>query len=95
MLVPDFGSEGGCPYVGAKRIREITVFSAQFCCVLKIALKNKVCLKGKMGFYGGSDSKESARNAGDPGSITESGRSLGEGNGYPLHYSCLEKSMDA
>ena len=22
------------------------------------------------------------------------GRSPGEGNGYPLHYSCLEKSMD-
>ena len=48
-----------------------------------------------LGFPSGSDSKESACNAGDPGSITESGRSLGEGNGYPLHYSCLEKSMDA
>ena len=32
-------------------------------------------------FPGGSDSKESACNAGDPGSIPESGRSLGEGNG--------------
>ena len=28
--------------------------------------------------------------AGDLGSIPESGRSPGEGNGYPLHYSCLE-----
>ena len=31
---------------------------------------------------------------GDPGSIPGSGRSPGEGNGYPLQYSCLEKSMD-
>ena len=27
-------------------------------------------------------------------SIPGSGRSLGEGNGYPLQYSCLENSMD-
>ena len=27
--------------------------------------------------------------AGDLGSIPRSGRSLGEGNGYPLKYSCL------
>ena len=30
--------------------------------------------------------KESACNAGDPGLISESGRSPGEGNGYPLQY---------
>ena len=47
-----------------------------------------------MGFLGGSDGKESACNAGDPGSVPESGRSPGEGNGYPLQYSCLENSMD-
>ena len=41
-----------------------------------------------------SDGKESACNAGDPGSILRSGRSPGEGNGYLLQYSCLEKSMD-
>ena len=28
------------------------------------------------------------------GSIPVSGRSLGEGNGNPLQYSCLENSMD-
>ena len=33
---------------------------------------------------GGSDSKESACNAGDPGSISGSRRSPGEGNGNPL-----------
>ena len=38
--------------------------------------------------------KESACNAGDPASIPGSGRSSGEGNGYPLQYSCLENPMD-
>ena len=38
--------------------------------------------------------KESACNAGDMGLIPGSGRSLGEGNGYPLQYSCLEKSIE-
>ena len=39
------------------------------------------------GFPGGSDGKESACNAGDPGLIPGSGRSPGKGNGYPLQYS--------
>ena len=47
-----------------------------------------------LGFPGDSDGKESACNAGDLGSIPGSGRSAGEGNGYPLQYSCLENSMD-
>ena len=38
--------------------------------------------------------KESACNAGDPGSIPQSGRSPGEGNGNALQYSCLENPMD-
>ena len=38
--------------------------------------------------------KESACNAGDPGSIPGLGRSPGEGNGNPLQYSCLENLMD-
>ena len=46
------------------------------------------------GFLSGSGGKESARNAGNPGSILGSGRSPGEVNGYPLLYSCLENSMD-
>ena len=41
-----------------------------------------------MGFPGGSDGKESACNAGDPGSIPGLGRSPAEGTGYPLQYSC-------
>ena len=47
-----------------------------------------------MGFPGGSDSKESACNAGDLGSIPGLGRFSGEGNGYPFQYSCLKNSMD-
>ena len=47
-----------------------------------------------MGFPGGLDGKESTCNAGDLGSILGSGRSPGEGNGYPLQYSCLENPMD-
>ena len=31
---------------------------------------------------------------GDPGLIPGSGRSPGEGNGYPLQYACLENPMD-
>ena len=47
-----------------------------------------------MGFPDGSDSKESACIAGDPGSVPGLGRSPGEGNGNPLQYSCLENFMD-
>ena len=44
--------------------------------------------------FGGSDSKEPVCKAGDVGSIPGLGRSPGEGNGYPLQYSCLENSMN-
>ena len=43
---------------------------------------------------GGSDSKESACNAGDPGLIPELGKPPGEGKGNPLQYSCLENPVD-
>ena len=43
---------------------------------------------------GDSDDKVSACNAVDLGSIPGLGRSPGEGNGYPLQYSCLENSID-
>ena len=47
-----------------------------------------------MGFFGGSDGKESTCNAGDKGLMAGSGRSSGEGKGYPLRYSCLQNSVD-
>ena len=46
------------------------------------------------GFPSGSDSKESVCNVGDLGLIPGLGRVPGEGNGNPLHYSCVENSMD-
>ena len=48
----------------------------------------------KLGFPGGSDGKESACSAGDPGLVPGSGGSPGEGSGHPLRYSCREDSMD-
>ena len=45
-------------------------------------------------FVAHSDCRESACNAGDLGLIPRLGRSLGEGNGNPLQYSCLENPMD-
>ena len=47
-----------------------------------------------MDFPSGSDGKASASNVGDPGSVPGLGRFPGEGNGNPLQYCCLEKSMD-
>ena len=45
-------------------------------------------------FPGDSDGKESAHNVRDTGSLPGSGGAPGEGNGYPLQYSCLENSID-
>ena len=45
-------------------------------------------------FLGSPDGKRSACHAGDTGLIPGSGRSPGEGNDYPLQYSCLENPMD-
>ena len=50
-----------------------------------------VCMCVCMCIFSGSDSKESACNAGEPDSIPGSGRSPGEGN---LQYSWLENIMD-
>ena len=47
----------------------------------------------KKGFPSGSDSKASACNAGDLGSVPQLGRSPGEGKGYPVQCSGLENSV--
>ena len=47
-----------------------------------------------MSFPGGSNGKESACKVRELGSIAGPGRSLGEGHGKPLQYSCLKNSMD-
>ena len=55
--------------------------------------QNKHNIVHQLDFHGGSDGKVSTYSVGDPDSISVSGRSPGEGNGNPLHYSCLENSM--
>ena len=50
-------------------------------------MHNKRCIFGKK-------KKESACNVGDLAPIPGLGRSPGEGNSYPLQYSCLENPMD-
>ena len=47
-----------------------------------------------MGLPGGSVVKNLPSNAGNLGSISGLGRCPGEGNGYPLQYSCLENPMN-
>ena len=58
------------------------------------SLRAELVFGKEVGFPGGSDGKELACSAGDSGLIPGSGRSLGEGNGNPLQYSCVENSMD-
>ena len=48
----------------------------------------------KKDFLGGSEDKVFACNVEDLGSIPQSGKSPGDGNGNPFQYSCLENSMD-
>ena len=66
---------------------------AQLCLTLCSAMDCSLPGSSVHGIHGGSDSEESACNAGDPGFISGSERSPGERNGYPLQYSCLENSI--
>ena len=64
------------------------------CTSLGVATPTYVAMVYWLGFHHDLDSKDSACNAGDLGSVPGSGRSFGEGNSNPLQYYCLEKSMD-
>ena len=72
---------GSCLHPHLKEISTSTVFWLLLIIIL-------------WGFPSGSGSKESACSAGALGSISGSGGSPGEGNGYPFQYSYLENSMD-
>ena len=64
-------------------------------CIRKICRRrDRLPTSAFLGFPFGSAGKESACNAGDLGAVPGLGRSPGEGKGYPLQYSGLEKSMD-
>ena len=63
----------------------------------RLVQKNKEEIKRRkksLGENGSSDSKETARNAGDLGLIPGLGRSHEEGKCYPLQCSCLKNSID-
>ena len=66
------------------------LFSTIFSCILSIYLYTQMCVYIYIYIYMGlpcSAGKESAFYAGDPSLIPGSGRSCGEGIGYPLQYS--------
>ena len=62
---------------------------------LFLSFRDNYCIyENANGLPGELSGKESACNAEDPGSVPGSERHPGEGNGYPLKYSCLENSRD-
>ena len=63
-------------------------------CSSYLSYHHNVILTDSQAFPGGSDGKVSVYDVGDPGSSPGLGRSLGEGNGNPLQYCCLENPMD-
>jgi len=65
----------------------IDIYTLLILCIKKITIDN-------LDFSGGSMVKNPPANPGDLGSIPGWRRSLGEGNGNPLQYSCLENTMD-
>ena len=82
----------------------LLLLTKAFCLYSTTVMKSKACSVKQAGFKsrlhhvfeelpGGSDRKESACNAGDLGLVPGLGRSPGEENGYPLQYSCLEKTL--
>ena len=78
-------------------IREISLGFFFIQGVFPVSFQRRFSLLSKkslLDFPGGSNSKATVYNTGDPGSIPGSGRSPGEGNGNPLQNSCLENPMD-
>ena len=89
--IPGTREPGGLPSMGSHsqtRLKRLSSSSSSSSPTLGL------CIRGTMGFPGGSAGKESACNVGNLGSIPGMGRSPGEGKSYPLQYSGLENSMD-
>ena len=84
-----------CPFLsgwtlGCLHFRVIMRSAAADICELSFC----VDVYSHLGFPGGSENKESARNVGYLYLIPGLGKAPEEGNGYPLLYSCLVNSMD-
>ena len=75
-----------------ERVWKVTMASIPM--LLSLSRVDFLCINANMGFSGGSDSTESAGNAGDLDLIPDSGRSPGEENDCPLQYSYLENSKN-
>ena len=76
---------------------EITTFKCDYKSTFHLSVLNYFCCL--LLYMGASlvtqiNGRESVYNLGDPGLILGPGRSLGEGHGYQLQYSCLENPMD-
>ena len=76
----------GLQRVGHNLATEKTITLTRWTLVDKVMTLLFNMLSRLVTIQGGSDGKESACNAGDLGSIPGSGRSAGEGIGYPLQY---------
>ena len=76
------------------RIQELGDFPALGTGTLPGMISHKLRNRKHQGSPKGSEGKESAWSAGDPGSTPGLGRSRGGGNGYPLQNSCLENPID-
>ena len=83
--IPGTGEPGGLPSMGSHRVGH------NWSNLAAAAAAGFTLFK--KGFPDGSESKESACNAGDPGSFPGSRRSPGEGNGYTLQYSWGDISL--
>ena len=84
------GQEGSCPrcpFNAWQRQPWRSELQLPVQCCSRYLFSFNLCRADKGGFPGSSAGKESACNAGDPGSIPGSGRSPGERIGYPLQYS--------
>ena len=84
------GKPGALQFMGSQRVGHdlVTEQQQQF----YIELFEPLVIH--LGLRGGSVVKNPPANAGDAGSIPGSGRSPREGNGTPLHYSCLGNPLD-
>ena len=91
---PDAWAEAGLDvYVwGCESLSNVEVIDALDLTKVAEGQKKWVKLRPYAGFPGGSDSKESPFNDGDPGSILGLGKALREGHGCPHRYSHLEKN---
>ena len=69
--------------VSSQKLLAVIIFWTGLCEIRRVWVRVRTHC-----FPGGSDGKESACNAGDPGLIPRLGRNSGEGNGYPLPLQC-------